>query len=165
MTEFPDPLRMLRSVYSHIEAANHEINLADDSKRRWIGFSCVGCNDEYITWQCPTEAFEGMQDHRYSMGDRLLIDLIRNQEGRISVRDAINRLVLVRTTAKKFSQIKSSNHTPLVSDPNSEVRMLESLFTDREAELTNSNDDTIITILRKSFRYNIPNRYNREPVI
>jgi hypothetical protein len=97
--------------------------------------------------------------------DQLLLSLVSNQPGRISIRDAINRLVHLRGTAKKFAQIKSPVHHPLETDPNAEVKMLEGLFMDKDAELVTSNDTIIVNALKNSFRSNIPSRYNREPVI
>lgn len=165
MTEFADPLKMIRSVYSHINAESHEINLADDSKCRWVGFSCVGCNDEYITWQCPVKVLRDPVSHNYSGDDRVLLGLVRTQEGRISIRDAVNRFVTNKRAIQKFSQIKSSNHNPLLEDPNAEIKMLEGLFMDESARRTTADDSTIIEMLRISFLSNIPNRYNRKPVI
>jgi len=167
MTEFVDPLKMVRSVYSHVDSENHEINLADDSKRRWFGFSCVGCNDEYVTWQCSGKALGCLMVYEHPGEDQLLLKLVSTQAGRISIRDALNRLVQFRVTAKIFSQMKSNavHASNPLDDPSTEVEILEDMLMDDAARLTTSSDKTLINSLKTSFRNNIPSRYNRRPVI
>lgn len=163
MTAFNDPLKMLRSLYSHADAMNHQINLADDSKRRWVGFSCVGCIDEYITWECPVQIIEShVTLGEYSGEDRLLVSFMRDQTGRTTIREAINRYVFHKVTTERLND--HLNKKP-VETTESEIRLLEDMFMDDSEKQVLCNEEVIIEVLSRSFRNNIPSRYEREPVI
>jgi hypothetical protein len=162
---FDDPIKALRSVYSHVEATNHTVNLADDSKRRWVGFSCAGCLDEYITWGCPVITIEGYQIRElYNAEEALLVNFMRNQEGRTTIREALNRYAFHEVTVH---QLQRRLDGKIESGPTSldEIKLLEDMFMDEFEKQTLSNEEVIIELLAKSFRNSIPSRYERPPVI
>ena len=165
MNRFNDPIKVLRSVYSHVEATNHTVNLADDSKKRWVGFSCAGCLDEYITWGCSLLAMEDYKLRElYNAEESILLNFMRTQEGRTTIREALNRYAFHKTTTQELQRHLDGKSDAAPTTEN-EIRLLENMFLDASERQTLCNEDVIIDILAKSFRNSIPSRYERPPVI
>jgi hypothetical protein len=162
---FDDPIKVLRSVYSHVEDTSHTINLADDSKRRWVGFSCAGCLDEYITWGCPVITMPDYQlRERYNAEEVILVNFMRNQEGRIVIREALNRYAFHKITTQQLQgQLDEKSGAGPTTE--NEIKLLENMFMEESDKQVVSNEEAIIEILSRSFRNNIPSRYERTPVI
>ena len=165
MNRFNDPIKVLRSVYSHVEATNHTVNLADDSKKRWVGFSCAGCLDEYITWGCPAITIEGYQIRElYNAEEALLLNFMRTQDGRTTIREALNRYAFHKSTTVQLQRQLDGKEGAVPTTEN-EIRLLEDMFMCESERQTLYKEDVIIDILAKSFRNSIPSRYERPPVI
>jgi len=162
MTEFNDPLRMIRSMFSHVDAMEHPINLVEDSRRRWFGFSCAGCNEEYMTWICPAQALEDRAIFEYDGEDAILLNLMMTNVGRSTTCDAVNRHINRRTTSNR---LRAGIIRKPGQDSAEEIKMLENLFLKEGEKQVFENEELIIKILADSFRSNIPSRYNRDPVI
>jgi hypothetical protein len=162
---FNNPIEVLRNVYSHVEITNHTVNLADDSKRRWVGFSCAGCLDEYVTWGCPViNMLEYQLRELYNAEEALLVNFMRTQDGRIIIREALNRYAFHKITTQQL-QRQLDEKTGAAPTTENEIKLLENIFMEESDKQVVCNEEAIIEILSRSFRNNIPSRYERTPVI
>jgi hypothetical protein len=159
MSEFQDPLELLRSVYSHIDEKNHLVNLTGDYQRTWWGFSCVDCNNEYTTWVCPIEILESYRTREYQGECAALMRLMSNPVGRSLIREAINR-----SSQYRLNLIQNKLTKNLSMSEMDEIHLLESLYM-KEGQNLADQDLRIIEALEQNYRMGVKSRYHRKPVI
>lgn len=164
MTIFNEPLQALRSLFNHVEVENHLVNLANDSRRRWVGFSCAGSNHEYLTWACPAETIVSRNPRDYDGEDGWLLCLMSDQKGRIAIIQAVNHHIQQRLN---YERLRANLIVKPGTSDLEQMQLLESILMQEEAEvnLLVEYEQRIWEALTKSFRTNIPSRYERKPVI
>jgi hypothetical protein len=146
MTEFRDPLGLLISLYSHVDATNHRVNLTEESRHLWVGFSCADCNDGYKTWTTPIEShFE------YPEIYDPLVKLMCTLTGRTKLQWVINQYSDRRRLISTFRAEVS---------PENEINALEKLWVP-----TMEYETVILNLLDQNYRSGIKSRYLRDPVI
>jgi hypothetical protein len=100
----------------------------------------------------------------YNAEEALLVNFMRTQDGRIIIREALNRYAFHKITTQQL-QRQLDEKTGAAPTTENEIKLLENIFMEESDKQVVCNEEAIIEILSRSFRNNIPSRYERTPVI